>query len=665
MPPPPKRRDSQALDDAPKPAVRAERTVVDASVLPEDPSDYAPPEVTPADEGLEGDAGEPTGDVEAEPAVPGGDGKTLVFDSKAISRPAASGPKGKLVIVGGPKAGGEHVLAAAETTIGRGNDNVWVIPDISVSRKHILIRRSSHGFVLHDQGSGNGTVVNGERLEEDRVLETGDEIEIGDTVIKFEASTAKAIVVQRGGKNPAPAESTGVGPSPRGAMVKRGQGPRTGTAKVAVARAGGLDPRRKKLYIILGTALGLLLVVGMIAKLSKPKPPPPPPGPTKQELGAQALQEGLDAFKALRFDDAAQKFEEAADELDDPEEAKKDLAIAKKEMAAKGNLAAAQLAFSKGALKDTAQSLGKIDTDSALADQAEELRKKLKEAVAAKLKDAQGRQDSGDLDGAKALVTEALAADPTNVAGAQLNSDIDRAIEDRDKNKNLSEAKRRQLEAEKRTLKEWDPVFKAQSAFAQGDLMRALQASNECSDARPPAVGAYCRNLATKVKTFNAAYQEGMNAARGKRTDEAIRSLEKAKDAAGRIVAPPPIRLHMLHAPQPGAGRYLSEINENLSNMYYLAGIAAKNEDEQAKAALDFQKAVAANPNNALAKRQMGEVKDVAQNLYLQAYVDANQDPQKARRECRQVLQITSKSDPWRVKCQKILDRLDRDSADQ
>src|SRR5438552_2268144 len=150
-----------------------ERTVVDASAIPKEPSEYVPPEDEPADE-----AG-PATDDDLEAAPPRGeatdphaaaveqppDGGTVVFNVGTKRPLAIAGPKGCFSGVGGPRKGAEHTHAADETTIGRANDNVWVIPDISVSRRHILVRRTSRGFTIADQGFGNGTLVNGEALE--------------------------------------------------------------------------------------------------------------------------------------------------------------------------------------------------------------------------------------------------------------------------------------------------------------------------------------------------------------------------------------------------------------------------------------------------------------------------------------------------------------------
>ena len=95
----------------------------------------------------------------------GGEGAnaTVVFDTnKGVRKGAApSGPTAKLIVNKGPKQGAEFTLGPGETSIGRNADNTIVIPDISVSRKHVVLVKQGAGYTLQDQGSGNGTLLNG------------------------------------------------------------------------------------------------------------------------------------------------------------------------------------------------------------------------------------------------------------------------------------------------------------------------------------------------------------------------------------------------------------------------------------------------------------------------------------------------------------------------
>jgi adenylate cyclase len=69
-------------------------------------------------------------------------------------------------------------LEGDRLTIGRRADNDLQLPDYSVSRLHAHLRRSAEGWVLTDNGSTNGVVVNGGRVNSIR-LGSGDRLTIG------------------------------------------------------------------------------------------------------------------------------------------------------------------------------------------------------------------------------------------------------------------------------------------------------------------------------------------------------------------------------------------------------------------------------------------------------------------------------------------------------
>ncbi len=71
-----------------------------------------------------------------------------------------------------------HDLTDEKTTVGRVADNILQIDDGSVSSCHAEIVLEGGVFHLHDSGSTNGTLVNGEFVT-DAVLRHGDEIRFG------------------------------------------------------------------------------------------------------------------------------------------------------------------------------------------------------------------------------------------------------------------------------------------------------------------------------------------------------------------------------------------------------------------------------------------------------------------------------------------------------
>ena len=87
---------------------------------------------------------------------------------------------------------GQELLVEDEVVLGRVETlDGALAPDHEISRRHARVYRADDGFLVEDQQSANGTFVNGERIDEPRLLRTGDELRIGTTV--FVATVSPAI----------------------------------------------------------------------------------------------------------------------------------------------------------------------------------------------------------------------------------------------------------------------------------------------------------------------------------------------------------------------------------------------------------------------------------------------------------------------------------------
>jgi hypothetical protein len=69
-------------------------------------------------------------------------------------------------------------------TIGRSDENDFVVRDGRVSRRHARIVADGSGFAIEDRGSSNGTFVNGTRVKRGR-LAAGTAIVVGETVLEI------------------------------------------------------------------------------------------------------------------------------------------------------------------------------------------------------------------------------------------------------------------------------------------------------------------------------------------------------------------------------------------------------------------------------------------------------------------------------------------------
>lgn len=90
-----------------------------------------------------------------------------------------------LYVETGARAGTDYRLNLGTTTIGRASENDVVLDDDTVSRQHALIREDRGHFTLQDRGSLDGTYLNGETLRGSVTLQDGDELSLGNTVLRF------------------------------------------------------------------------------------------------------------------------------------------------------------------------------------------------------------------------------------------------------------------------------------------------------------------------------------------------------------------------------------------------------------------------------------------------------------------------------------------------
>src|SRR5579872_1366918 len=79
-------------------------------------------------------------------------------------------------------------LVDDETVIGRHPECNLQINSNMVSRKHAKVTKDSTGFLVEDMGSGNGTFVNGKKIEGPTVLDHEDRIKLGPILLRFENS---------------------------------------------------------------------------------------------------------------------------------------------------------------------------------------------------------------------------------------------------------------------------------------------------------------------------------------------------------------------------------------------------------------------------------------------------------------------------------------------
>lgn len=90
---------------------------------------------------------------------------------------------GSVAIRTGFYEGFEMALDRDWFVIGRGRTADMVVAEATISRAHAAVGYDDQGFYVQDLGSTNGTLVNGARIERQK-LKQGDEIQIGRLVLE-------------------------------------------------------------------------------------------------------------------------------------------------------------------------------------------------------------------------------------------------------------------------------------------------------------------------------------------------------------------------------------------------------------------------------------------------------------------------------------------------
>lgn len=106
----------------------------------------------------------------------------------------------QLVVVQGRSASQLLKIGTGVMTVGRQQDCQLRIASSQVSRKHCQIFEKKGLLLVKDLGSSNGTLVNGKKIADQRVLEPGDELTVGS--VKFRVERQDDTVLMPGSSPP-------------------------------------------------------------------------------------------------------------------------------------------------------------------------------------------------------------------------------------------------------------------------------------------------------------------------------------------------------------------------------------------------------------------------------------------------------------------------------
>ncbi|MGH9335602.1 MAG: RDD family protein, partial [Vicinamibacteria bacterium] len=113
----------------------------------------------------------------------------------------------------------EIPIVSRVISIGRDPSNDLVLSDSMVSRRHAILEHRENQYILRDNNSSNGTLVNGDRVDIEKPLRDGDLVAIGSSRLLFQLDdTAEAslpkVAAASGALSAAPVRSHASPPRP-------------------------------------------------------------------------------------------------------------------------------------------------------------------------------------------------------------------------------------------------------------------------------------------------------------------------------------------------------------------------------------------------------------------------------------------------------------------
>ncbi len=572
--------------------------VTDSSWTPEAAEEIArPPAVAPT-------SVEPRG---ADPAQE----KTLIFGEADEPGP----PEFPfLVVIQGEEEGREIELAQAQVTMGRGADNDLVFPDIACSRRHCILEKRGADFVVTDLGSGNGTVVNGSRVQS-AVLADGDEIEIGSTVLQFNLPSAAG-------------ESRGAGVQTVTSTHPMSEEGRPGLLSELLA-----DPRRKKLIVYGGGGvLGFLFIMLLVKAVSGPAEPP---GPSPAELQRQEqlrmqrefdehMQEARRLVKEKNWKQAQLSIQLAL-KLDPQNQFALDYRdFIAREVSSQTALQTASSFIEQKAWDQAIAAINQVSKESEYYEEAAGLKKNIEVEIKTDLV-AQGKALMEEKNYNQALLKfdEVLRRDPDFEEAAELKRAAEEEIaKEEQRVARLEKRKRHKTVSFKRKKKK--------ETRKKGSLtgrMLALYKNGEVDKAIEKAEGAGAADQVVKLKKFKSVYTRGMSLSKNKgQMKQAIEFLKKAMTLDRQIAG--------------GAGKYNQEIKEMLGKDYFVKGVDAHMNKRYPEAYQAYKTSLKYHPSYELASKRLKELEKIAKKFYEEAYIIKSTNADAAIKKLNTVLKI-------------------------
>lgn len=558
--------------------------------------------------------------------------------AKVEAEPVA--PKGlKLIIVDGPDLGMEWQFKATEVTLGRDEDCELMMSDIAVSRRHSKIALENGEFVLYDLDSGNGTYLNGAKVTRE-ALSVGDEITVGERTFRFvelgEAPpTAAAHPVAAG--MPAEPVVADIGDddfAPIGGASQLDVGviqaePEVGGDAPVDSRPAAKGPRKgealRTVIVVMAAVviLGGLGVGGWIGYKRYFS------GETPAQAEARSKAEflvGIELVKQERCGDAISMFNRVLKVRPGYARAADYIAHCQAEVGHWHVLEQARSLAKASRVVQALESLQKIPAESTYADDALKLgtsyHRKLARALVAEARTEYVTND--DPEAALSLIERAFEHVPGYRAGL--------ALKDRIKNS----APAPKVAAPKKRAKPKIPpqLVRAIALYKNAKVSAAI-------DAAEAAGGEEAQQYIAQMEQVKRLLADASRAHHAKAAGELLRIVPAALEVDRRVAR--------------GDGKVRTKLNRYYANALYLKGIESYQGRDDLKAYQLLGQALRVDPAHKLAKMRRADIQARLDQIYYEAYVVKDSDPDQTRKVFRRLIKYVGKGHPVHKKAKRWL----------
>jgi len=509
-------------------------------------------------------------------------------------------PMGRLTCLAGKDKGQEFPLDEREVTIGRGSTGGVVLTDPSVSREHARLFQDEDRFFLVDMRSGNGTFVNGERVNRARVR-SGDEVGFGNVVMRFYEHSDVFRQVDGSAASLAPDGQSGVWPRWHS------------------------SPHFKSMSISAAILVGSTIVALTIAVVRSRDDA----FNERRDVIFRHYLEGVSAFKHHAWQIAENEFTVVMGL--DPHHARGQRYIEAlgREKENEKQLANARANFAREELGQACAAVSGIE-NSVFDDEVDGLLDQIDTQIAARVDDIKRALDEGNVEQALDLLTKVELDRPGRPDVAALR---DRAIQMR-----AGAFPRGSSTGEGPSFSDSRVVREAEATFAAGKIADALTALRAASGDRDAEA------MITNITRFKKAFDEGVDQAHAKRRQGAIRAFKQAKSYEMKITG--------------GHSPYAVDISRQLAELYYQQGMSDMWSDHLPEAYRSFNDALSEQPHHDKALRRLDDLAQKAAEQYRGAQALVAKNPAMARERLKIVLQIVPSTNPLYRQAHHDLDAL-------